>query len=609
MSLVLPSLAWRIHRRPPHVESAGQTVRVPELPEVESARAAIEAAGSGPQDRRCGRSATAGCAGRTIRARSGRRWSDGSLTAANRRGKSMACETSGVGRSRSPGPELGIHLGMSGRILIMAADGASTEGGDWLGGRYAASRRCAEPKADLGPLHDHLRRRRHAPLVRQAPARAGAAGSGPRTTRTRRGDDHRPRSSRTASAAARLRSRPDCWTRASSPGSATCSPTRRCGRPGSRRAGRRKSLSADELTMLRRALRKATKAAIKNGGVHTGTIIEYRKTGRHCPRCGAEMTRAIVGGPHHLVVPAGATRSDRLRSSSELRGRTPAPGAPPRPSSTARRVRASTASCSNHASTAAPSTSAPTYSPRLVRTPPAPPGPSGTARRRTARRSGPARRGAGAARDSPGSRAGSSRKGTRSRSPPNPALPAAVPDAASLAARRSRTSLSHRRTYVRLTPDQADRHLLTPGHTVARVSDDVICGSSRRALPAAVVLRTNEVIAFLDHRPVFKGHVLVAPIVHVDTLLDLPPDSCTPVVTAAQQAAAAIVAGLGCAGHVRRGQQCGQPVDPPPPRPRRAQDKGDGLRGFFWPRTKYADGEMTGYAQLIRENLSQNPVP
>jgi formamidopyrimidine-DNA glycosylase len=56
------------------------------------------------------------------------------------------------------------------------------------------------------------------------------------------------------------------------------------------------SLSPDELTGLRRALRRATKAAIKNGGVHTGKIIEYRKAGRHCPRCGTELTRATVGG-------------------------------------------------------------------------------------------------------------------------------------------------------------------------------------------------------------------------------------------------------------------------------------------------------------------------
>ena len=76
----------------------------------------------------------------------------------------------------------------------------------------------------------------------------------------------------------------------------------------------------------------------------------------------------------------------------------------------------------------------------------------------------------------------------------------------------------------------------------------MICSIVQRTLPAAEVLRTNEVIAFLDHRPVFKGHVLVAPVVHVDTLLDLPPELIQPVVTAAQKVAAAIVAGLGAQG-------------------------------------------------------------
>ncbi len=61
-----------------------------------------------------------------------------------------------------------------------------------------------------------------------------------------------------------------------------------------RRPGR--SLSAEELRRLRVALRRATRAAIAHGGVHTGRIIEYRGPGRHCPRCGAEMTRATVGG-------------------------------------------------------------------------------------------------------------------------------------------------------------------------------------------------------------------------------------------------------------------------------------------------------------------------
>ena len=58
------------------------------------------------------------------------------LTGAFRRGKTMWCETSGVGRSRRPGPVLGLHLGMSGHILITKPGAPLTEGGDWMNGRY-----------------------------------------------------------------------------------------------------------------------------------------------------------------------------------------------------------------------------------------------------------------------------------------------------------------------------------------------------------------------------------------------------------------------------------------------------------------------------------------
>ena len=64
------------------------------------------------------------------------RWSGGTLTGAFRRGKTMWCETSGVGRSRTPGPVLGLHLGMSGHILITRPGAPLTEGGDWMNGRY-----------------------------------------------------------------------------------------------------------------------------------------------------------------------------------------------------------------------------------------------------------------------------------------------------------------------------------------------------------------------------------------------------------------------------------------------------------------------------------------
>ena len=56
------------------------------------------------------------------------------------------------------------------------------------------------------------------------------------------------------------------------------------------------TLDHETLTALHASLRKATRAAIRRGGVHTGEVIEHRSATGHCPRCGAPMQRATVGG-------------------------------------------------------------------------------------------------------------------------------------------------------------------------------------------------------------------------------------------------------------------------------------------------------------------------
>jgi formamidopyrimidine-DNA glycosylase len=56
------------------------------------------------------------------------------------------------------------------------------------------------------------------------------------------------------------------------------------------------SLSAEELDRLRREIRAAVRSAIRHGGAHTGEVIPHRRAGEHCPRCGAEMRRAVIGG-------------------------------------------------------------------------------------------------------------------------------------------------------------------------------------------------------------------------------------------------------------------------------------------------------------------------
>ena len=121
--------------------------------------------------------------------------------------------------------------------------------------------------------------------------------------------------------------------------------------------------------------------------------------------------------------------------------------------------------------------------------------------------------------------------------------------------------------------------------------------------PAEVVLDEPDFMAFLDARPVFKGHVLLVPREHVVTLPDLPARLRDGFLAAAQRLATAATTGLGAQGtFVAVNNTVSQSV----PHlhchvvPR---TKGDGLRGFFWPRTKYADGEAAAYAARLRAAL------
>lgn len=124
--------------------------------------------------------------------------------------------------------------------------------------------------------------------------------------------------------------------------------------------------------------------------------------------------------------------------------------------------------------------------------------------------------------------------------------------------------------------------------------------------PTRTVLETDDLVGFLDHRPVFKGHVLLVPRRHVVTLPDLPAALRDPFLAAAQQLAAAMVVGLGAQGSfVAVNNTVSQSVAHlhmhVVPR-----TKGDGLRGFFWPRTKYSsEDEMRDYADRLTAALDK----
>ena len=267
---------------------------MPELPEVESARATIEAAALHRRITEVDDTDTYECRphppGEIRAALLGR-----SLTVAHRRGKSIWCDTSGVGRSRKPGPTLGIHLGMSGRILVTDGDGELTEGGDWPGGRYGQGGEQPDRKpvwdrftltfADGGTLRLFDKRRlgrvRLDPDVDRLGPDAEEVGVDDFSTRMSRG--RAPVKARlldqsVVAGVGNLLADETLWEAGISPR-----------RPVD-------ELSADDLRVLHDALHHATKDAIAHGGVHTGEIIPFRKAGAHCPRCGTEMTRATVGG-------------------------------------------------------------------------------------------------------------------------------------------------------------------------------------------------------------------------------------------------------------------------------------------------------------------------
>jgi histidine triad (HIT) family protein len=132
----------------------------------------------------------------------------------------------------------------------------------------------------------------------------------------------------------------------------------------------------------------------------------------------------------------------------------------------------------------------------------------------------------------------------------------------------------------------------------------LFCSIAAGETPADFVLDTPLVVAFLDHRPLFPGHTLVVPRAHVETLRDLDDATRDELFAQVQRVAAAVQDATASAGSfVAMNNVVSQSVPHvhvhAVPRNRK-----DGLRGFFWPRTKYASAdEAAAVAESIRVAL------
>jgi formamidopyrimidine-DNA glycosylase len=261
---------------------------MPELPEVESARAVIERAALGREivdvDDSDSYVSRPHGPGEIRAALVGRR-----LTAAHRRGKSMWFDTSGTQQSPAAGPALGIHLGMSGKIVIADGHGDEIEGGDyWRRGRATGDHRFTRFSltfADGGSLL--LIDPRRLGRVRLDPP---VDVLGPDAREITRAEFRAAFARGTAPVKARLLDQEAVagvgnlladaalWQ-------ARIHPAEPVG-----------ELDQTDVDRLYRAVRRVVQSTVTGGGVHTLQIVEFRKAGAHCPRCGAPMVHGTVAG-------------------------------------------------------------------------------------------------------------------------------------------------------------------------------------------------------------------------------------------------------------------------------------------------------------------------
>lgn len=133
----------------------------------------------------------------------------------------------------------------------------------------------------------------------------------------------------------------------------------------------------------------------------------------------------------------------------------------------------------------------------------------------------------------------------------------------------------------------------------------VFCDIIAGRLEASIVAETPHTVAFLDKTPLFYGHTLVVPREHHETLADLPAEIVEPLFAEVRRISAAVEVALGAAGSfVALNNRVSQSVPHlhvhVVPRNRK-----DGLRGFFWPRQKYADvAQRDAYAARLAAALS-----
>jgi histidine triad (HIT) family protein len=134
----------------------------------------------------------------------------------------------------------------------------------------------------------------------------------------------------------------------------------------------------------------------------------------------------------------------------------------------------------------------------------------------------------------------------------------------------------------------------------------IFCQIISKEVSAPIVWEDGKTLAFLDHRPLFPGHCLLVPKAHHETLADLPASLLGPFFKNAQRLSVAVQSLPGAEGTFMAMNNVVSQSVPHLHCHIVPRHKGDGLKGFFWPRTKYQDdGEMEKMRKLLETKIEK----
>ena len=136
------------------------------------------------------------------------------------------------------------------------------------------------------------------------------------------------------------------------------------------------------------------------------------------------------------------------------------------------------------------------------------------------------------------------------------------------------------------------------------MEDCIFCKIVKGEIPSAKVYEDDKIIGFLDIAPSNKGHCLIVPKQHYETLLEIPDDDLSIIIKTTKKVAKALSLSVGNGAFnlvMNNGKVAGQLV-PHAHIHLIPRFKGDRLR-LSWSHKKYEGNEMKEYQDKIKKFL------